>query len=95
MAVSKVDGNRPCLFAIGDGKIIFMTYQTTSAKNLAKLTKAELICMLADDVVSQNRALYAGHYKDALTFVRNHLGPTRRSLLLSAQVRGLVPFQAD
>lgn len=61
-------------------------------KLLARLTKSELICMLADHVVAQNRALYAGHRADAVYFATKHLGPTRKDLLLSAQTLGLVPY---
>lgn len=74
--------------------IIILIMQTTSATNLSKLTKAELATMLADDVVAQNPALYAGHWDDALYFVKHHLGPTRRDLMRAAQVRGLVPYES-
>lgn len=34
-------------------------------------------------------SLYAGHEDDALFFVRNHEGPSRKALLLTAQCYGL------
>ncbi len=69
--------------------------QTTTTKTASKLTKSELICMLADHRVAQYPTLYAGHRDDAVYFVTKHLGPTRRELLRSAQCYGLAPWTAE
>lgn len=59
---------------------------------LKTITKAELEMILTDYVVDSNPALYAGYRDDAARYVRNNFGPTRKQLLLSAQVHGLVPY---
>jgi hypothetical protein len=55
-----------------------------------KARKSELEQLLADHRVRQCPSLYAGHEDDALKFVRNCLGTTRKELLLSISVSGLV-----
>lgn len=52
-------------------------------------SKAELEQALIRQRMDAYPALYAGHGDDALLFVRNHLGPSRKALLLSAQCLGL------
>jgi len=55
-----------------------------------KAKKSELEALLANHRVRQYPSLYAGHEEDALIFVHNCLGTTRRDLLLSVSVSGLV-----
>lgn len=54
-----------------------------------KASKSELETVLANHRVRMYPSLYAGHYEDALFFVRHHLGPTKADLLLAIEVRGL------
>ncbi len=60
---------------------------------LKTLTKAELVFILTDWVMDSHPALYKGYRDSAKKFVLNTMGPTRASLLLSAQVHGLVPYE--
>lgn len=53
-----------------------------------KASKARLERLLADHRVRQYPSLYAGHEDDAIKFVRNCLGTTRKELLLSIAVTG-------
>lgn len=53
-----------------------------------KAKKSELEKLLADHRIRQYPILYAGHEENALAFVRNCLGTTRRELLLSISVTG-------
>ena len=60
---------------------------------LKSLSKAELMMILTDHVLDTYPDLYKGYEADAAKFVKNTMGKTRKDLLLSAQVKGLVPYE--
>ena len=64
-----------------------MTKPTVS--QVLKMRKSELEKLLADDRCRKYPSPYAGHEDDAIAFVRNCLGTTRKDLLLSISVFGL------
>lgn len=61
--------------------------------NTTKMTKAELIDLLAAHRVAQYPALYAGHEDSARAYWRIH-GGKRSDLVTAAVVYGLVPSGA-
>ncbi len=65
-----------------------MTKPTVST--VLKMKKAKLEKLLAEDRCRKYPSLYAGYEDDAIKFVRNCLGTTRKDLLLSIAVSGLV-----
>jgi hypothetical protein len=65
-----------------------MDMRTMTVTETLKAKKSELEQLLADDRVRKYPSLYVGHEDDAIKFVRNCLGTTRRDLLLSIAVTG-------
>lgn len=62
----------------------------TTVSQVLKMSKSDLEQLLARDRCRKFPSLYAGHEDDALKFVRNCLGKTRKDLLLSIAVSGIV-----
>jgi hypothetical protein len=69
-----------------------MEDNTATVATLKRITKAELTVMLANHTVDSHPALYAGFYDDAVKFVRNTMGKTRKDLLRAAQARRILPY---
>lgn len=59
---------------------------------LKKLTNGELRMLLAQQRMDEYPKLYAGHYDDALKFVKNNY-KNRKDLVLGATTSGLVAYE--